>query len=154
MSTEMHEAEIVRGDPGDFRRCWGNIYEGRLLCQIARSAGQYPIVPIVVMVTATADIMIPGVPGVMEEGTTADTTEVLMGPDTTMDITMDTMVQVAIILRPTINMAGWIADIQKDMLLDPRRLLVAPRDPQLAIPGTEAVPHQQDQQLPNALIQA
>lgn len=109
-----------------------------------------PIVPIMVMVTATADIMIPGVPGVMEEGTT----EVLIGPDTTMDITMDTMVQVAIILRPTIDMAGWIADIHTDMLLDPRRLLVAPRDPQLAIPGTEAVPRQQDQQLPNAPMQA
>ena len=108
------------------------------------------IVPIVVMVTATADIMIPGVAGVMEEGTT----EVLIGPDTTMDITMDTMVQVAIILRPTIDMAGWIADIHTDMLLDPGRLLVAPRDPQLAIPGTEAVPRQQDQQLPNAPIQA
>ena len=113
-----------------------------------------PIVPITAMVTATADIMIPGVPGVMEEDTTADTTEVLTGPDTTMDITMDTMVQVAIILRPTIDMAGWIADIHTDMLIDPRRLLVAPREPQLAIPGTEAVPHQQDQQLPNAPIQA
>jgi hypothetical protein len=113
-----------------------------------------PIVPIMVMVTATADIMIPGVPGVMEVGTTVDTTEVLIGPDTTMDITMDTMVQVAIILRPTIDMAGWIADIHTDMLLDPRRLLVAPRDPQLAIPGTEAVPRRQDQQLPNVPIQA
>jgi len=113
-----------------------------------------PIVPIMVMVTATADIMIPGVPGVMEEGTTADTTAVLTGPDTTMDITMDTMVQMAIILRPTIDMAGWIADIHTDMLIDPRRLLVARREPQLAIPGTEAVPHQQDQQLSNAPIQA
>ena len=113
-----------------------------------------PIVPITAMVTATADIMIPGVPGVMEEDTTADTTEVLTGPDTTMDITMDTMVQVAIILRPTIDMAGWIADIHTDMLIDPRRLLVASREPQLAIPGTEAVPRQQDQQLSNAPIQA
>ena len=99
--------------------------------------------------------------------TTVDTTVVTMVVTMVDTPTMDTVVEVtmvevtmeAIILRPTIVMARWIADIPTDIHIDPKRPQAVPRTradrvPIRVIPGTGAVPpHQRKQQLPHAPTQ-